>query len=423
VLNPWDLKEAANLDTFRWAQKGGITGTIVLTSHLYDKYGNPRDCLEEEHMVWFPEKWGYYCNDSEKVLLYGESGARLLTRPEEYTVSGDSINILIDTSSYTHYKVLYTTKLCSDADWHDGRWEWTVIGETSHASDSLGSAMLTSAWADWKNKETWLTGLDIQSVDIGPTIPWTMSAFQTGLDPERLNYHFDHVMGDHRSAFRDDWCTPDTWDMWTTIHPYAISSSDIAIVGGPIASQAAEYFNDFTDALIFTGYGDGFYAPGCWARTTQDHYQGMIKMDVDDDELWYNSATTMDTVGHAMVSTYKDLNGTVGFIVYGYTAEDTYYTCYALRGGLLPWLQEIQCGTTTIILEIDYSDLHPVQFHVKECLGTITECTGFYTNFKDTEYSYNKMQAEMTVESEAECLGICYKLVDIEWCAQLHPDP
>ena len=120
---------------------------------------------------------------------------------------------------------------------------------------------------------------------------------------------------------------------------------------------------------------------------------------------------------------YKDLNETVGFIVYGYTAEDTYYTCYALRGGLLAWLQEIQCGTTTIILEIDYNDLHPVGFHVKECLGTITECSGFMTNFKDTEYACNKAAAQATVEAEAADLGICYKLVDIEWCAQLHPDP
>jgi len=423
VFNPWDLKEAAHLDTFRWAQKGGITSTIVLTSHLYDKYGNPRDCLEGEHMVWFPEKWGYYCNDSEKVLLYGASGARLLTRPEEYTATDDTIDILVSTSGYTHYKVLYTTKLDTDADYHDGRWEWTVIGENSHASDSLGSAMLSSAWSDWKNKETWLSGLDIQSLDIGPSIPWTMRAFDTALTPDRFNYHFDHDAGDHRSAFRDDWCTPDTWDHLTKIHPYAISSSDLIIVGGPIASQAAEYFNDFTDALIFTGYGEGFYAQGCWARTTQDYYQGKTMENVVDDELWYSSPTIDDTKGYSIVSTYKDLNGTVGFMVYGYTAEDTYYTCYALRGGLLTWLQQIQCGSTTIILEIDYSDLHPVAFHVKEVLGTITECTGFYTNFKDTDYSYNKDQARMNVEAEAMSLGLCYKLVDIEWCAQLHPDP
>ncbi|MFH1180236.1 MAG: hypothetical protein V1710_07745 [Candidatus Bathyarchaeota archaeon] len=423
VLNPWDLKEAANQDTFRWAQKGGISNTIVLTSHLYDKYGNPRDCLEGEHTIWTPAKWGYYCNDSEKVILYSATEARLLTRPEEYTVTGDTINILVSTSGYTHYKVLYTTKLCSDADWHDGRWEWTIIGENSHASDSLGSAMLASAWGDWKNKETWLTGLDIQSKEIGPTIPWTMCSFDTALTPDRLNYQYDYVAGDHRSAFRDDWCTPDDWDKSTTIHPYAVSSSGIAIVGGPIASQAAEYFNDFTDALIFTGYGEGFYAPGCWARTTQDHYQGKTLVNVPDDELWYSSPTTGDDVGYAIVSTYKDLNETVGFLVYGYTAEDTYYTCYALRGGLLPWLQQLQCGTTTIILEIDYSDLHPVGFHVKECLGTITECTGFYTNFKDMEYSSNLETAETAVESEAMNLGICYKLVNIEWCAQLHPDP
>ncbi len=208
------------------------------------------------------------------MILYGASGARLLTRPSEYTITGDTINILVSTSGYTHYKVLYTTKLCSDAPWHNGRWEWTIIGENSHASDSLGSAMLTSAMADWKNKESWLTGLDIQSKEIGPTIPWTMVAFDTALSPDRLNYHFDQAADDLRSAFRDDWCTPDDWNKVTKIHPYAITSSDIAIVGGPIASLAAEYFNDFTDALVFTGYGEGFYAQGCWARTTQDHYQG-----------------------------------------------------------------------------------------------------------------------------------------------------
>jgi hypothetical protein len=72
----------------------------------------------------------------------------------------------------------------------------------------------------------------------------------------------------------------------------------------------------------------------------------------------------------------------VGFVVYGYTAEATYYACYVLRGGLLAWLQDIQMGSTTIIFEIDYEDLHPVAFHVKEVLGPFTECTGAYTNFK-----------------------------------------
>jgi hypothetical protein len=186
------------------------------------------------------------------------------------------------------------------------------------------------------------------------------------------------------------------------------------------------YFNDFTDAMVFSGYGDGFYAPGCWARTTQDHYQGMDLVDVVDDELWYNSVTTEDDIGHAIVSTYKDLNETVGFVVYGYTAEDTYYTSFALRSGLIPWMQHLQGGVTTLIIEIDYSDLHPVQFHVKESLGRFTECTGFDTDFKCHGY-YDGVYGEGgvldQVESEANSLGLCYKLIDIEWCAQLHPDP
>ena len=28
-----------------------------------------------------------------------------------------------------------------------------------------------------------------------------------------------------------------------------------------------------------------------------------------------------------------------------------------------------------------------------------------------------------SVEHEAMELGLCYKLVDIDWCAQVHPDP
>lgn len=422
IFNPWDLKNAAELDTFRWAQKGGITSEITLVSHLMDKYGNDRTCLEKEHDIVFPEKWGYYCQDSEKVILYGGGESILLQRPEDYTVDGDTILIHMDLSGYTHYKVLYSTEYCpEDGTWHDGRWEWTVIGESSHASDSLGSSLLTSALTDWKNEEVWLAGLDTQAADLGPSIPWTMRRFGEG--EARTDYHFDHENGDHRSAFRDDWSTPDDWDRNTEIYPYAISSSDIVIVGGPMASQAAEYFNDFTDAKVFTEYGQGFYSPACWARTNQDHYQGKTLIQGVPDMLWYSSPTVDDDVGYAIVSTYKDLNGTVGLIVYGYTAEDTYYACYALRGGLLTWLQEIQSGTTTIILEIDYTDLHPVAFHIKESLGTITECTGFRTSFKDSDYYANLDTAKMRVEDEAMRLGLCYKLVDIDWCAQVHPDP
>lgn len=421
IFNPWDLKNSAHIDKFRWAQKGGIDSTIVLNSHLFDKYGNPRTDLDGDHVVWIPEKWGDYCNDSEKVILYGSEGAKLLTRLEDYEITGDTIIITTSLTGYSHYKVLYSTILDSQELWHDGRWEWVIIGENSHASDSLGSSIVSSAWMDWKNKEMWLTALDYKAAELGPSIPWVMRSF--GDDPTKEGYYFDPTTDDYRAAFRDDWCTPDDWDKVTEIHPYAISSSDMILVGGPIASLSSEYFNDFTDAKVFTEYGEGYYSPACWARTTQDHYQGKVLMDVEDDELWYSSPTVDDDIGYAIIATYKDLNETVGFIVYGYTAEDTYYASYAIRGGLLPWLQEIQCGTTAIILEIDYEDLHPVGFHVKECLGRFTECSGFRTSFKDTEYYSNYDAALCNVEAEAECLGLGYKLVDINWCAQLHPDP
>jgi len=156
------------------------------------------------------------------------------------------------------------------------------------------------------------------------------------------------------------------------------------------------------------------------------------------DELWYNSTTIDDARGHAIVSTYKDLNGTVGFIIYGYEGEDTYYATYAFRGGLLLWLQHLQKGTTTLILEFDYENVHPVLgtkykgihpigIHVMESLGTITECTGFGYNFK-TYANSNLVDGAETVartdlEGTASQYGLCYKLVDIDWCAQVHPDP
>ena len=424
VFNPWDLSDAAHKTTFRWAQKGSLISTIVLDSHLHDKYSNDRDCLDCYHEMIVPEKWGYYCEDSEKVILLDSSGTNeplLLSRTEDYDVTSPfTITLDCSTEGYDYYKVLYSTmKTTEEPHWyHTGRWEWTVIGEESLASDSIGAGMIGSTFTDWKNKEMWLSGLDVQAEVYGPRIPYLMERFNDSL-PGRQDFQFDYGAGDYRTAFMDDWCTPEDYAGDSTIYPYAISSSNIIVVGGPIVNVAAEYFNDFTDALVFTEYGGGFYAPGCWARTTQPSPD----MSEEVDELWYNSTTVDDDVGYALIATYKDLNETVGYVVYGYTAEDTYYACYALRGGLLPWTQMIQNGTTAIILEIDYSDLHPVQFHVKEALGPFTECTGANTNFKTGDYDANMVDWYDAVVSEADHLGLCYKLVDIEWCAQIHPDP
>ena len=60
---------------------------------------------------------------------------------------------------------------------------------------------------------------------------------------------------------------------------------------------------------------------------------------------------------------------------------------------------------------------------VKEALGPFTECTGANTNFKTGDYDANMEDWYDEVVSEADHLGLCYKLVDIEWSAQIHPDP
>jgi hypothetical protein len=87
------------------------------------------------------------------------------------------------------------------------------------------------------------------------------------------------------------------------------------------------------------------------------------------------------------------------------------------------WLQEVQPGTTTILLEIDYSELHPVRFHVVESLGHSQSARVSVPTLRQSRYYRTLNNARDTVEAEAASLGISYKLVEIEWCAQVHPDP
>jgi hypothetical protein len=452
VFNPFDLWEASHKANFRWAQKGEIdwelseSQYVGLMSHLSTHpVDAPAWCLDHEHLI-FTDTWPSYKDWTWGPL--GRAGIRVLlldldgvldpvladgpwvSSPQWFWDNG-GIALVLDEidEDYDAYKILYTTWLefeppMSDVCWASGRWEWIVVGRDSAAVDSAGAAMISAAWQEWKHKEVWLSGLDMKETEYGPTVPWVM-AIMDGDGSEKTDYKYNYTGGDYRMAFRDDWCTPWDWD-GEEIYPYAISSSNIIVVGGPFANQAAMYFNDFTDAMIGTGYGEGFYAPGCWARTSQPSIN-QPRSTVHDD-LWYDSTTIDDTIGHAIVSTYLDLNGTVGFIVYGWTGEDTYYASYAIRGGLLYWLQELQDGVTTLVLEFEYdvgdgTGPHPVVTHIAESLGTITECTGLGTNFKDAEWEDRLMGKSMDIEMRASDYGLCYKLVPIDWCSEVHPDP
>lgn len=93
--------------------------------------------------------------------------------------------------------------------------------------------------------------------------------------------------------------------------------------------------------------------------------------------------TGKETLGYGVISTFRDLNGTVWLVIYGYSGQDTYYTAWSLMHSdvlaqaLYPFdgLSDIHTGITTLVLQYNYT-LHPTDYcfvTVKEALGTISE--------------------------------------------------
>lgn len=125
------------------------------------------------------------------------------------------------------------------------------------------------------------------------------------------------------------------------------------------------------------------YSIGYWTRTVLDHYVGQNMIDVTDNEIWYGSTDTEDDGRYVIISTYKGSQRDHGIHSSVRVHSRRHILCM-LRTQRRPirLATTRQDGTTIIIQEIDYSDLHPELFHVREALGLFTECTGFGTNFK-----------------------------------------
>jgi len=81
--------------------------------------------------------------------------------------------------------------------------------------------------------------------------------------------------------------------------------------------------------------------------------------------------------GYAVISVYKDLNGTIGFLIWGMQGQDTYYAAKWFWDEGIVYLQGENRGVTDIILEIDYPTADPTHptVSIKERLGTISEKT------------------------------------------------
>jgi hypothetical protein len=216
----------------------------------------------------------------------------------------------------------------------------------------MGSALVAAAFKD-KEIEIGNAGMDMAYMEAGvttPNTPYVMNMF-TGTVPGNWANYKD-TKG--RTALVDDWC-----------HTWPVSSSNMIVMGGPLANLLALYFNDFTD---------GFYGINTAAEpyTPYAPWQGKLAAI----PCWNKNAYAASAnVGYGLISTYLDINGTVGFIVYGLYGRDTFYTSYWFHHeGGIHYLQTLNPCVTSLILKIDYtSDAKHPAFTIVEHLGVISE--------------------------------------------------
>lgn len=354
VYNPWDLSDAVHKkDTSRWL-KWATSGPITLDPPALNTTA-----------------WDAYSAFSERVVHYASTGVTTLwKRGEDYTLSADGTTITLISSigSGNKLKVLW-----SSDDWYDrpddvdfgpGRYEWTTVGRDAFTIDSAGAALVTASFKQ-KNYTIGLAGVDMWDTLVAAQMPYIMTKFGTG------DNMADYVDTIGRAALNDDWCT-----YW------AVASSNVIGVGGPLANMLSYYANDFTDAIYGlvdyagTAYSGEVTGVPCWNRG----WNGTWNV--------YSSADD-ETKGYAVISTYLDINGTEIFEVWGHYGRDTYYATQWLHGdaerGIAPGIVQLQsapAGITSIILEIDYTDPQHPTFCIPELLGTIseTEWTHTYIN-------------------------------------------
>jgi hypothetical protein len=357
VFDPWDLYDAVHKDTSRYVEFANITEEYeIFTTNSTNTPVLVRDDpgwylvlgQDQEHVAWW-EDWDQYCVFSERILNL-DTG-KLLNRTVDY----DIILNMDGTANITFYeegymKILYSTDN-GEVGWP--RYEWITVGREAHTVDSIGASLVSAAFKN-KGIEIGNAAMDIIYEEYGEhSVPNLMRKFGTGNTKE--DYHFDHTGGDHRTALKDDWCG--NW---------SISSSNTIGVGGPGANVYSWYTNDFTEGFyglpLFTDYdpwSGAVAALTCWNKTG-----------------YYSSSDT----GYAVIGTYKDINGTVFFTVWGVWGRDSFYASLWLHGDqerdIYPglWeLQQINEHVTSIILEIDYEDPEHPTFEIVEMLGTISE--------------------------------------------------
>ncbi|MEM3550353.1 MAG: hypothetical protein QXN87_04570 [Candidatus Bathyarchaeia archaeon] len=363
IFNPWDLWDAVEKETSRFVIKEAKTVTVqtridycvgfeaVISNEADTADGNP------DLVSWFD-----YCNFTERVIVDGVVIPPTKTTVPKYAASMNAtghwfINVTIPAGTHT-IKILW-----SNTTEPAGRYEWIVVGRDAWTVDSAGAALVAAAFKDkiiesilapkGSGAFIGLAGADMYGKSVDMEMPWVMAKFGAGNTFE--DYYYVKPT-DQRMALKDDWCG--TWP---------ISSSNMIGVGGPLANALTYYFNDFVPA---------FYALP-W-RTTYTPWSGKIVPLTCWDVTKTSAYASTNTVGYGVISTYKDINGTVGFLVWGNWGRDTYYLTKWFHEEGIYQLQEAPEGLTAIIVEIDYKytageGYKPTGYSIVECLGTISE--------------------------------------------------
>jgi hypothetical protein len=325
--------------------------------------------MEEDKLI--PSDWDAYCSFAERVLINGtlikrHDTANTTAHEDYYDINFETGNITFyhwatglnyhawDLGIGTHVKVLYSTIEENEK----GRYEWMVLGKNARTVDSAAAAYVSEAFDSTKDIRVEMMGMDIREFNYGPNSPYVMSGPGTATRND-----YNDSLG--RPHLKDDWCT--TWP---------VASSNMIFMAGPRANLGTEYMNEFTNAFFArseyvvnnTGQSNTIMGLSCWNRNNY-------------------------TSGYGVISVYKDLNGTVGLVFWGYDADDYYYTCkwfWSYPAGItcpdgttvvysgIEYLQHENLGVTDIILEITYPPLDPTHPTVEvssERLGTISEKT------------------------------------------------
>jgi len=362
------------------------------------------------------EEWRAYSTFAERVLVDDE----LMVRGRDYTVvnigdmEGDgeadtAIRFTNPPPSGARIKILYSV----DPPLYGGAYEWITVGRQSDVVDSAAAAMVSegilvrsAVLLEAPVVVLW-SAFDIRDPS-HPTVPHLFKQFNLG-DPNITGYHYDHP-ADNRSALKDDWSTT-----------VPIASSNIIGVGGPNVNLLTQYFNEFTPAIFrgtFFGAND-LLLVSSWDAAGSLGERPPIRTvrGPNTIEGSYNIGVATNTnLGWAVVETYKDLNGTVGLLIWGATGNDTFWAATAFMNGLFgidnekPGIEilkqiredvdnngpdsddpitEVQIdslynlvslpgGELSVVMLIDYSnvspsgDIHP-RIIITEELGTISE--------------------------------------------------